>query len=266
MAIKFYTVATHSTAGFERLIQSADFYGIDLTVLGTGLEWVGLGQKVNLLKTELQKLNDNDIVGFVDGFDVVFLAKEEEISKKFHGLTTQKKLVDNRPMIKCPSCAAIDPNTACVVVDESEAATEQYGSPQLVESQVGKVVFGAEEVCSPDPSLVNRFPVSGGYDGRDHDYHFLNAGGFMGEAGELKKITEEEIADTDNDQLYYQKKFLAGKPNVFEEVDGHEYLDSLSSFKIVLDYGSDIFQCVKAGGARDLSFPSCILQGHEQDD
>ena len=34
MAIKFYTIATHSPSGFERLVQSAGFYGIDLTVLG----------------------------------------------------------------------------------------------------------------------------------------------------------------------------------------------------------------------------------------
>jgi hypothetical protein len=288
MAIKFYTIATHSPSGFERLVQSAGFYGIDLTVLGAGLEWVGFGQKVNLFKTELQKLNDNDIVGFVDGFDVVFLAKEEEMSKKFHALTTQKKLVDNRPMIKCPVCAASDPDTKCLTIDESEEATEQYGSPEQVEIQVAKVVFGAEEVCAPDPSLVNRFPVREGYDARDHNYHFLNSGNFIGEVGELKKITEEEIADTDNDQLYYQKKFLAGKPNVFEEVDGHEYLDSLSSFEIVLDYGSDIFQCMQAGGTkivdnvsyqadpafwpegrwgyRDSFHCPCILHGHEQND
>ena len=64
MAIKFYTVATHSPSGFERLMQSAEFYGIDLTVLGVGQQWVGQGQKINLFKNELAKLNDDDIVGY----------------------------------------------------------------------------------------------------------------------------------------------------------------------------------------------------------
>jgi len=45
MAIKFYTVATYAPSGFERLVQSADFYGIDLTVLGEGLEWWGLAKR-----------------------------------------------------------------------------------------------------------------------------------------------------------------------------------------------------------------------------
>jgi hypothetical protein len=251
MAIKFYTVATYAPSGFERLVQSADFYGIDLTVLGEGLEWVGFGQKVNLFKTELDKLEDDDVVGFVDGFDVVFLASEGEILEKFHGLNA-------------------------------------------------KVVFGAEEACAPDASLVNRFPLEGGYDYRDHNYRFLNSGNFIGEVGELKKITEEEIADADSDQLYYQKKFLGGKPNVFGEVDGHEYLDAAESFDIVLDYVSDIFQCMKAAGSnvvdnvayqctpegglywaigkngfygvsdrwsfRDSSLTPCILHGHKQED
>ena len=77
---------------------------------------------------------------------------------------------------------------------------------------------------------------------------FLNSGNLIGEVGELKRITEEVIAVADNDQLYYQKKFLAGKPNIYGEVDGHEDLDSVSSFEIILDYGSQIFQCMKGGG------------------
>ena len=82
MKIKFYTVATHENDGLSRLIQSSEHWGIDLTVLGAGLEWVGFGQKVNLFKAELQKLNDDDIVGFVDGFDIVFFTGEEEIADK----------------------------------------------------------------------------------------------------------------------------------------------------------------------------------------
>tara|TARA_Y100000310_G_scaffold343751_1_gene452842 strand:- start:1380 stop:2279 length:900 start_codon:yes stop_codon:yes gene_type:complete len=248
MAIKFYTVATHSPSGFERLMQSAEFYGIDLTVLGVGQQWVGQGQKINLFKNELAKLNDDDIVGFVDGFDIVFLTHETEIEKKFHELTRSYKWIDTRPLIQCPICVKTDANTQCMVRDESEEAADEYGHPLWAEVQTAKVVFGAEENCEPDSSLINRFPNKEGFDIEDHNYRFLNSGNLIGEVGELKRITEEVIADADNDQLYYQKKFLAGKPNIYGEVDGHEDLDSVSSFEIILDYGSQIFQCMKGGG------------------
>jgi hypothetical protein len=240
MKIKFYTVATYENDGFRRLIQSSEYWGIDLTILGAGLEWVGHGQKINLLKAELQNLNDDDIVGFVDGFDVVFFTGEEEILDKFKELTTKQVNTESLPLIKCPSCSAVDPNTECLVDDPE-------GETLVVEVSTGKVVFGAEQVCAPDISLANRFPVD------DSEYRFLNSGNFIGKVGELKKITAAEIADTDNDQLYYQKKFLAGKPNVFGEFDGHEYLESQESFDIILDYDGHIFQCMEAGGEKILN-------------
>ena len=239
MKIKFYTVATHENDGLRRLIQSSEHWGIDLTVLGAGLEWVGFGQKVNLFKAELQKLNDDDVVGFVDGFDIVFFTGEEEIADKFKALTTKQVDTYSLPFIKCPSCSVVDPDTECLIPDPE-------GETSVVEVSTGKVVFGAEQVCAPDISLANRFPLD------DSEYKFLNSGNFIGEVGELKKITAEEIADTDNDQLYYQKKFLAGKPNIFGEVDGHEDLDSQESFEIVLDYEGQIFQCMEAGGEKIL--------------
>jgi len=67
------------------------------------------------------------------------------------------------------------------------------------------VVFSAEKSCWPDSGLANSYPEV------NSEYKFLNSGTFIGKVSELKKITEEEILDTDDDQLYYTKKLLSGK-------------------------------------------------------
>jgi len=179
--IKFYTVATKEHDGLDRLIESAEYYGIHLNVLGLDTGWTdgdvarlenpGGGQKINILKKELENLNDDDVIFFVDGYDVIFMTGTEEIERKW----------------KDAEC---------------------------------KVLFGAEKVLWPDRSIEDKFPKE------NETYRFLNSGNFMGEVGELKKITNEDLKDSDDDQLYYQLKFLSG------------------DFDFKLDYKANIFQCI----------------------
>ena len=82
-----------------------------------------------------------------------------------------------------------------------------------------KVLFGAEEWCWPDKNLSDQFPHS------ETPYRYLNSGLFIGRVDELKKILEEPILDNEDDQLYYQRRFLSGE------------------FDIKLDYEGYIFQC-----------------------
>ena len=79
-----------------------------------------------------------------------------------------------------------------------------------------KVLFSAEEVCWPDPSLGNQFPSV------HTKYRYLNSGTFMGEVGELKKILEhEDIEDHQDDQLFYQKAYLEGIYDIGLDVEGY---------------------------------------------
>ena len=82
-----------------------------------------------------------------------------------------------------------------------------------------KVLFAAEEWCWPDENLSDQFPQS------ETPYRYLNSGLFIGRVDELKKIFAETIQDHEDDQLYYQKRFLSGE------------------FDIKLDYEGYIFQC-----------------------
>ena len=167
LKLKIVTAATEDTDGLKRLRESASRYGIPLKVLGLEKSWTGGevarlenpggGQKINLLKPYLQELEDDDILVFVDGYDVVFTG-------------------------------------------DIESALEAFNNDFPKD-----VVFSAEKSCWPDSGLANSYPKV------DSEYRFLNSGTFIGKVSELKKITEEEILDTDDDQLYYTKKLLSGQ-------------------------------------------------------
>lgn len=79
------------------------------------------------------------------------------------------------------------------------------------------VVFSAESTCWPNASLADQFPES------ETPYKYLNSGTFIGRANTLLSIINtSDIADDDDDQLFYQKVFLAGKYNI--KLDYESYI------------------------------------------
>ncbi|XP_077301869.1 procollagen lysyl hydroxylase [Arctopsyche grandis] len=93
--VVFLTVASNSTDGYQRYIRSASVYDIPVTTLGKGVKWTGGnmnyaggGQKINLIKKQLEKMKDegakdDKIVIFTDSYDVIFLGDPSEIVKTF---------------------------------------------------------------------------------------------------------------------------------------------------------------------------------------
>ncbi|XP_062901467.1 procollagen-lysine,2-oxoglutarate 5-dioxygenase 2 isoform X1 [Mobula hypostoma] len=87
------TVATQETDGFKRFMQTAKHLNYTVKVLGAGEEWrggniphsIGGGQKVRLLKKEMQNHADDDdlVILFTDGYDVLFAGGPEELLTKF---------------------------------------------------------------------------------------------------------------------------------------------------------------------------------------
>jgi len=81
-----------------------------------------------------------------------------------------------------------------------------------------KVLFGAEKTCWPDSNLSTAYPET------TSDWKYLNSGQFMGRAQDILNILDEEVQDSDDDQLYYTKKFLS------------------DNYSIGLDYHCQVFQ------------------------
>jgi len=74
------------------LEQSAKRHGITYLNLGRGVEWgggtmegQGGGHKINLVRSHIQTLPDEDVVLFVDGYDVLFTDNIHSIKERFDG-------------------------------------------------------------------------------------------------------------------------------------------------------------------------------------
>ena len=176
--LKVVTVATDLEKA-QQLLTSADKFNLKVRALGAGVDWTGGdvkkgtggGMKVNLLRKELQNYRNDDVVMFVDGYDVLINEFEEGIIERYLSFHS-------------------------------------------------KVLFAAEKVCWPDRSLESAFPEPA------NGYRYLNSGCFIGVVSELKKIIADSLNDTDDDQLYFQKKYLT------------------KQYDIKLDHEGYVFQCV----------------------
>ncbi|XP_062512478.1 multifunctional procollagen lysine hydroxylase and glycosyltransferase LH3-like [Corticium candelabrum] len=80
-----FGVASDRNDGFDRFVESAVLFDLNVTILGMGQQWKGLGQKVHLLIPALEPYKDdnNVIVMYTDSYDVVFLAGQDAILSKF---------------------------------------------------------------------------------------------------------------------------------------------------------------------------------------
>jgi hypothetical protein len=81
--MKLVTVATHSEAYFPYLKKSCERNGYDLVILGWDQKWTGYSFKLKLIQSYLQDLPDDEVVCFIDSFDVIALRPLQELEKSF---------------------------------------------------------------------------------------------------------------------------------------------------------------------------------------
>lgn len=77
------TVSTDSDYYFKYLVESCKNNGIELTVLGYGEKWQGFTWRFKLMIDYLEKINVNDIVCFIDGYDVICTRNLNELEEEF---------------------------------------------------------------------------------------------------------------------------------------------------------------------------------------
>ena len=87
--MKIITVATNSKYYFPYLKESIKRNGGELVVLGYNEEWTGFSLKYSLMINYLKTLDSNELVCFVDGYDVICCKNLKELSNKFMQLKTQ---------------------------------------------------------------------------------------------------------------------------------------------------------------------------------
>lgn len=80
---RIVTVATKEMFYMKWLKESCSRNGTELIVLGDGEKWDGYITKINIFKSYLDTLDDNEIVCFVDAYDVMMLRDVNHLTKLF---------------------------------------------------------------------------------------------------------------------------------------------------------------------------------------
>jgi len=81
--MKIVTVATDSNGYFEYLQKSCKKYNVDLTVLGWQQKWKGFIWRLRLMRDFVEKQNENELIIFIDAYDVILLRNPETLEKEF---------------------------------------------------------------------------------------------------------------------------------------------------------------------------------------
>jgi len=81
--LRLVAVATSERSELTRLKQSATALGWTVNVLGLGDKWEGLGSKITYLTEYLTHVPCNDLVLFLDAYDVMLLSTAAEIRERF---------------------------------------------------------------------------------------------------------------------------------------------------------------------------------------
>ncbi len=80
--MRFVTVSTYKSKGFEIFQTSAKYHGIEFDVLGMGKDYVNHTQKSAWLVEYLSGLEKDEVVFFSDSHDAIMLSGEEKIKEK----------------------------------------------------------------------------------------------------------------------------------------------------------------------------------------
>ena len=84
--MKVVTMATHDERMLDILKKSVSNRGMTLNIFGWGGIWENYGTKLHLFNQHIQQYDDNEIILFMDAYDTILLANEEEILSKYNKL------------------------------------------------------------------------------------------------------------------------------------------------------------------------------------
>ena len=98
-----------------------------------------------------------------------------------------------------------------------------------------KLLFSSEIFCWPDVNLKNKYSKNNNY------FKYLNSGGFIGYAKNIKDIIlSSNIKNYDDDQLFFTKKFLENDNLENDNLENDNLENNDNNIK--LDYNCEIFQ------------------------
>ena len=89
--MKIVTVATNNQRYFPYLVESCKRHNCHLDIIGWDQKWQGFSWRYKLMLEYLQKQNPDEIICFVDAYDVIILQEHDIIVKNFKELIGNNK-------------------------------------------------------------------------------------------------------------------------------------------------------------------------------
>jgi hypothetical protein len=95
-------ISNHHQVGYVNgLKASCNYFGLDLVTITTE-SWSSHRQKDILLMNYLESIDPSTIVLFTDGYDTMFLAREQEILEKYHKISIDNSVVISADRVYSP--------------------------------------------------------------------------------------------------------------------------------------------------------------------
>ena len=93
--VKLITVATHYDGYLPWLEKSCERYNVNLIKLGFGQKWLGFSWRFKLIINYLENINPEELVIFIDAYDVLLLRSLDDIEEYFNYVIkmTGKKII-----------------------------------------------------------------------------------------------------------------------------------------------------------------------------
>lgn len=83
MKLYVVTVATKKEGYYDALVESCQRNGLELVVLGYGKPWQGFAWRFLLVKDFMETIHNEDIVMFVDAYDMISTQPSEVVKQRF---------------------------------------------------------------------------------------------------------------------------------------------------------------------------------------
>jgi hypothetical protein len=93
--VKLITVSTHYDGYMKWLEKSCERYNTILIKLGFGQKWLGFSWRFKLIIDYLKNINPDELVIFIDAYDVILLKPLDDIENYFNNIIkmTNKKII-----------------------------------------------------------------------------------------------------------------------------------------------------------------------------
>jgi hypothetical protein len=230
------SVATEQKFYMKYLISSIKNNNGELVILGYNQKWQGFNWRNILMKDYLKKLDPNDIVCFIDGYDVFCLRDLRLLKAKFIEIIQREKakIIVGYDNIKNFMDSIVVPIGYGKCKNTSLNAGTYIGYVKDILNMIDKIFVIDNNITADDQVLLTKFCNSN----KDYIYIDIKNELFLTLSDKLKDISNYLTITNNNEVIYNNNKpFFLHTPSSFFDILlkklGYKIDDSIS--KAIID-------------------------------